>query len=211
MSSEVVPSSSGNGRTDQKIKLKSSDDQEIEVPMSIIKWWKAIYNMLKDLGVEDDAEADPDPIPIEKCTKETLEFVIRWCEHYEGTAGPFPPIDEEFRDLNFDDSDIDDDDDPQMKEIKFLQEMKIPEWDQEFLKFDKAPDAVDKLLKLIEAANFLEIEDLLNITVKTVANMMTGKTPEQIRELFNIECDYTEEELEKLKKEIAWCEGIEAN
>ncbi|XP_078267410.1 S-phase kinase-associated protein 1-like [Rhinoraja longicauda] len=65
----------------------------------------------------------------------------------------------------------------------------IPVWDQEYLKVDQAT-----LFELILAANYLNIKGLLDVTCKTVANMIKGKTPEEIRKTFNIKNDFTEEE-----------------
>ncbi|PFX32879.1 S-phase kinase-associated protein 1 [Stylophora pistillata] len=66
----------------------------------------------------------------------------------------------------------------------------IDPWDQEFLK----------------AANYLDIKGLLDVTCKTVANMIKGKTPEEIRKTFNIKNDFTPEEEEQVRKENEWCE-----
>ena len=59
---------------------------------------------------------------------------------------------------------------------------------------------------LIQAANFLEIKDLLDLTCKTVANMIKGKSPEEIRVTFNIKNDFTPEEEEQVRKENEWCD-----
>ena len=55
--------------------------------------------------------------------------------------------------------------------------------------FRKAFVEVDNptLFDLILAANYLNISSLLDITCQAVAEQIKGKTPEQIRERFNIE------------------------
>jgi S-phase kinase-associated protein 1 len=81
----------------------------------------------------------------------------------------------------------------------------ISEWDQKFIAVDQ-----EMLFEIILAANYLDIKPLLSVlyTVslntpdildsdvgcKTVANMIKGKTPEEIRKLFNIVNDFTPEE-----------------
>ena len=47
---------------------------------------------------------------------------------------------------------------------------------------------------------------LLDVTCKTVANMIKGKTPDEIRKTFNIKNDFTPAEEEQVRKENEWCE-----
>ncbi|KAJ3342088.1 hypothetical protein HDU93_003304 [Gonapodya sp. JEL0774] len=72
----------------------------------------------------------------------------------------------------------------------------IEDWDADFIKVDN-----DQLFELILAANYMDIKPLLDLGCKTVANMIKGKTPEQIREMFNIENDFTPEEEEQIRRE----------
>ena len=62
-------------------------------------------------------------------------------------------------------------------------------------------------LKCMQAANFLDIKPMLDLTCKTVANMIRGKKVEEIRRTFNIKNDFTPEEEEQVKKENDWCEN----
>lgn len=58
----------------------------------------------------------------------------------------------------------------------------------------------------LQAANYLDIKGLLDVTCKTVANMIKGKTPEEIRKTFNIKNDFSASEEEQVRKENEWCE-----
>lgn len=54
------------------------------------------------------------------------------------------------------------------------------------------------LFFFLQAANYLDIKGLLDVTCKTVANMIKGKTPEEIRKTFNIKNDFTPAEEEQV-------------
>ncbi|KAI3855572.1 hypothetical protein MKX03_006610 [Papaver bracteatum] len=75
----------------------------------------------------------------------------------------------------------------------------LKNWDAEFLKVD---DYI--LFDLILAANYLDIDNLLQLTTQKVADTISGKTPEQIRKYFYIKNDFTPEEEKKVKEEYAW-------
>ncbi|XP_030527222.1 SKP1-like protein 1B [Rhodamnia argentea] len=72
-------------------------------------------------------------------------------------------------------------------------------WDAEFVKVDQAT-----LFDLILAANYLNIKGLLDLTCQTVADIIKGKTPEEIRKTFNIKNDFTPEEEEEVRRENQW-------
>ncbi|XP_047976291.1 SKP1-like protein 1A [Salvia hispanica] len=76
-------------------------------------------------------------------------------------------------------------------------ELKI--FDADFVKVDQAT-----LFDLILAANYLNIKSLLDLTCQTVADMIKGKTPEEIRKTFNIKNDFTPEEEEEVRRENQW-------
>ncbi|KAL5717908.1 suppressor of kinetochore protein mutant [Ranunculus cassubicifolius] len=75
----------------------------------------------------------------------------------------------------------------------------LKNWDAEFMKIDQAV-----LFDLIMAANYLNVKGLLDLSCQTVADMIKGKTPEEIRKTFNIVNDFTPEEEEALRRENQW-------
>jgi len=87
-------------------------------------------------------------------------------------------------------------------------EQKVPQtvthlekWEVEFFKLE-----LSTLLDLILAANYLDFKKLLNSATQIIADMMSGKTAEEIRTTFNIKNDFTPEEEEQVKRENEWCE-----
>ncbi len=58
----------------------------------------------------------------------------------------------------------------------------------------------------MQASNYLDIKPLLDVGCKTVANMIKGKSPEEIRKTFNITNDFTPEEEEQIRRENEWAE-----
>jgi len=160
-----------------KVKLCSSDEKTFEVIKPVAEMSVTIKNMLEDMA---DLASDS-PIPLPNVTGKILEQVIRYCEYHH--THPTVGGDEKKDEKRTDD---------------------IVGWDLDLsnsLKNDQPT-----LFELILAANYLDIKSLLDLTCKTVANMIKGKTPEEIRKTFNIKNDFTPEEEEQVRKENEWCE-----
>ena len=77
----------------------------------------------------------------------------------------------------------------------------VQEWYAHFVAVEQ-----DVLFELILAANFMDIKPLLDLTCASVASMIKGKTPEEIRKTFNIVNDFTPEEVAQVREENKWCE-----
>ncbi|KAI0500041.1 hypothetical protein KFK09_018249 [Dendrobium nobile] len=82
---------------------------------------------------------------------------------------------------------------------KYIRTVNLKKWDADFVKVDQIT-----LFDLINAANHLNIKGLLDLTCQTVADMIKGKTPEEIKRMFNINNDFTPEEEEELRRENQW-------
>ncbi len=77
----------------------------------------------------------------------------------------------------------------------------VEAWDAHFVNVPQ-----DILFELILAANYMDIKSLLDLTCAKVASMIKGKSPEQIRILFNITNDFSPEEEEAVREENKWAE-----
>jgi S-phase kinase-associated protein 1 len=162
----------------QKIWLSSNDHANIEVDRAVADRSMLIKNMLEDLG--DDSMSQSNPIPIPNVNEAVLRKVIEWCEHHRND----PPQAQ------------DDESDARNKKTT-----EIEEWDQKFMQVDQ-----EMLFEIILASNYLDIKPLLDVGCKTVANMIKGKSPEEIRKTFNITNDFTPEEEEQIRRENEWAE-----
>ncbi|ODN99433.1 E3 ubiquitin ligase complex SCF subunit sconC [Cryptococcus wingfieldii CBS 7118] len=121
------------------------------------------------------------PIPLPNVSSSVLTKVLEYCDHHKND--PLPA------------ADANDADDSRRKTSE------IGEWDARWIQVDQ-----EMLFEIILAANYLDIKPLLDVGCKTVANMIKGKTPEEIRKLFNITNDFTPEEEEQIRKENEWAE-----
>lgn len=70
--------------------------------------------------------------------------------------------------------------------------------------FDKDFVTTNELFDIINAAHTLDIQPLLDDACKVVAELIRDKTPEQIRQAFNIVNDFTPEEEQKIRNENEW-------
>jgi SCF ubiquitin ligase, SKP1 component len=75
------------------------------------------------------------------------------------------------------------------------------------LKFVEVPLAT--LFEMINAANFLDLKPMLDVCCKAVAEMIKGKTPDEIKKVFGVEGDFTQEEKEQVLRDNPWLEDPE--
>ncbi|KAF1957264.1 S-phase kinase-associated protein-like protein 1 [Byssothecium circinans] len=134
--------------------------------------------LIKNL-LEDLGNENDEPIPIPNVNEAVMKKVLEWAEHHRKD----PPASQ------------DDDSDSRKKSTD------IDEWDQKFMQVDQ-----EMLFEIILAANYLDIKALLDVGCKTVANMIKGKSPDEIRKTFNIQNDFTPEEEDQIRRENEWAE-----
>lgn len=159
----------------KKITLKSSDGEEFVVDEQVAMESQTIRHMIEDDCAENG-------IPLPNVTSKILSKVIEYCKKHVDSTTAAPA--EVAAAAGASSKTVD-------EELK--------QWDQDFVKVDQAT-----LFDLILAANYLNIKGLLDLTCQTVADMIKGKTPEEIRKTFNIKNDFTPEEEEEVRRENQW-------
>ncbi|KAJ1836740.1 hypothetical protein LPJ63_000060 [Coemansia sp. RSA 2711] len=134
--------------------------------------------LIKNL-IEDLGDGD-EPIPLPNVTAKVLKKIIEYCEHHQYDP---PAIKDEYDDV------------PRRSDD-------IAPWDEQYMKVDQ-----EMLFEILLASNYMDIKPLLDLGCKTVANMIRGKTAEEIRTMFNIVDDFTDEEREQIRRENEWAEA----
>jgi len=130
--------------------------------------------------MKDDADSGDIPeVPVPSVRSDILSKVIDFCTHYK--AEPMNEIEKPLKSHKMD-------------EI-------VQKWYADFVDVDQ-----EALFEIIVAANFLNIQPLLDLTCASVAGLIKGKTPEEIRNTFNIINDFTPEEEAQVREENKWCE-----
>ncbi|KAL9241410.1 hypothetical protein vseg_015526 [Gypsophila vaccaria] len=158
------------------ITLRSSDGETFEVEETVARESQTIKHM-----VEDDCADNVIPLP--NVTSKILAKVIEYCKKHVESSN----------------SNDDKSSETAATAATAVVDDDLKSWDAEFVKVDQST-----LFDLILAANYLNIKSLLDLTCQTVADMIKGKTPEEIRKTFNIKNDFTPEEEEEVRRENQW-------
>lgn len=160
------------------VTLVSQSGDAFEVPLEVSKMSELVKTMLPDEGEDMEEVAD---IPLPNVRTEVLQKVIEFCTKYR--------------------------DDPMDNIEKPLKSSNVSElvgaWYANFVNVEQ-----EMLFELILAANFMDIKPLLDLTCATVASLIKGKNPEEIRQTFNIVNDFTPEEEAQVREENKWCEEV---
>ena len=125
-------------------------------------------------GLITDFSTQQDPIQIPDIKYDILKKIIEYLTHYKDKVP----------------KDI-----PKPMPSANLSEV-IDEWDVNFINSIE----LDNVFDLINAANYMDISSLLDLSCAKIASLMKGKTAQEIRTMFNIECDLTDEELKEYEE-----------
>ncbi len=174
MSTSAQANSAQANSVQRLISLRTSEGTIVKVDQQIAEMSGVLKDLIGDLREEVVATQ---AVPLEKITEPILLKIVEWCEHHRND----PPSPENEKEDNY-----------TIREIA--------PWDREFMKDIE----YDLLHEIILAANFLEIKKLLNLSMATLADMIKGKTSQQIRDYFGLVNDFSPAEREEIAKELSW-------
>ncbi|XP_066374294.1 SKP1-like protein 1 [Miscanthus floridulus] len=170
--------SSGDGGTssgEKTIVLVSSDNSaRFEVREAAALLSQTVRRMIDEAG----ADASGDGITLPDVDAKTLAKVLEYCNKHA----------------------------PASSSSSAAEAAPPAEGEEDLERFDREFVRVDMgtLYSLVTAASYLKIEGLLNLTCQTIADMIKGKTPEQIRKTLGITSEFTPEEEDEVRRENAW-------
>ncbi|CAF0872892.1 unnamed protein product [Rotaria sp. Silwood1] len=111
--------------------------------------------------VLDSKDVHENPIELANVGTEVLKKIIEWSIHHK---------DDELTSGN-----------NSQTTRRFVE---IPSWDKDFFNIKQ-----EMIFEIIMAANYLGMTLLLDMACKTIADMIKGKTPEEVRQTFNLPND----------------------
>ena len=158
---------------ESKKRLRSSDNVVKEVDSGLLMKAK----LLK--GLIEDYQGDDEEIPLNEVDGKNLELILSYLEHYKEMdpkeiPKPFP----------------------ERTDDEFLKGILNDQWTFDFVQGISLEDHIN----LVNAANYLQIDGLINIIAAKLAHEMCNCEVEEARKKFGIECDMTEEEIAEIDK-----------
>jgi S-phase kinase-associated protein 1 len=166
------------------IELVSEDRVKFLVPLPVIARSALLTQFIQDMGYNIKDVGGIGPIPIPNIMSDILKLCLDFLEHH----------------MN--------DKDMSEEEKEKWKSSLLTGWDARFADM-KTPDGkvdIEKIFKLILAANFLDIKLLLDTMCKAVAHLLRGKTDEETRLMFGINEPFTKEEEDEVRKNNPWCD-----
>ena len=151
-----------------EVKLKSSDGKIFEVPIDILQKSK----LFTDINQNDEDEENE--IELKEIDGKNLERIIEYLKHYKDIEPKEIP--KPF---------------PERTDDAFLRSILNDDWTFDYIQSMTLEEAID----LVNAADYLQIDGLINILAAKLAHEMCNCEVEEARRKFGIECDMTEEEI----------------
>ena len=158
---------------ESKKRLRSSDNVVKEVDSGLLMKSKLLKGLIEDYQGHDEE------IPLNEVDGKNLELILSYLEHYKDMEPKEIP--KPF---------------PERTDDEFLKGILNDQWTFDFVQGISLEDHIN----LVNAANYLQIDGLINIIAAKLAHEMCNCEVEEARKKFGIECDMTEEEIAEIDK-----------
>ena len=155
------------------VKLKSKDNQIYEVSIDFLEKAKLISGIVEDASDEDDT------IFLREIDEINLIRIIDYLVHYQKEEPKEIP--KPF---------------PDRTDDAFLRSILNDDWTFDYIQNMTLEEAIN----LVNAADYLQIDGLINILAAKLSHEMCNCDVEEQRRKFGIECDMTEEEVAEYDK-----------
>ncbi|KAL3089420.1 hypothetical protein niasHT_027790 [Heterodera trifolii] len=164
----------------KEVKCECEGGQCVTVRVQLLLQCNAFRKTVKILGLLPEALPDEFVFPVRSISVHTFKKMVQWMEHRDGKPEPIVERDP----------------------LTGTQKWQVfDEFDKNFFKIEVA-----ELTKLLNASHFLDFNSLRLYASQSVADLLQTKTADEIRELFGIEDDLTEEQKEQIRQKNAWCQ-----
>ena len=175
-------------RPDGLVTLVSSDAHEFQVEEEVATMSKTIESLIADVGTKET-------IPLPNVSGKILAKVLEFMKFHVTSEKERKKIEKEREKIEKSEEKIQESITAAIARV----ETSMRSFDEEFIKVDQSTQ-----FDLLLAANYLNIKSLLNLLCDVVAAKIRGKSPEEIRTIFNIKNDFTPEEEAEVRRENQW-------
>lgn len=166
------------------ITLVSSEETSIEIPRELALYSVTIKDMLQDTEAgEVVSSSDILPISFPNISSASMNSIVTFLAEFHKRESEKVKTAEE-------------------KEIT-IEKRRLEDWQLEFFTNGKEMKTV---FDILAASNFLDIKCVLDAACLFIASRIKNKTPDEVRTIFGITRQYTEEEEKKVREENPWCE-----
>jgi S-phase kinase-associated protein 1 len=138
--------------------LSANDGVNITIPLNVAKVSITISNMLEDLG-DMGQEGEDNIIPVPNVNGAILKKIYTFCDYIYNNPIELQNLQTWLDDKTF--------------------TVPLHQWFNDYLNVDQ-----QTMFEVILGSNFLDIQSLLNMQCKYVANIIRNKTPDELRVLF---------------------------
>ena len=142
------------------------------------KLYEVPYDVIKKSKLLENSNEDENVILLNEIDSKNFDLVLQYLNHFKDKEPkeipkPFPERTDE----------------------EFFRSILEDDWTYNFLQM-----SIEDAISLVNAADFLQLDGLINLLAAKLAHEMCNCEVEEARRKFGIECDMTEEEIEEYDK-----------